>query len=165
MKIWYPNPSDLTKPWLFFDTLSIYKTDPIFMTPPKVIPRFSRANLLISGFIYNISTGENLNMVIDTFKAKLRSGLCVTGKGIFVKSANGLVYYLYLHNEKILLYKVFTRANPHIKYMVDTYGLTFGSSLKTCVDRKRHVIMASLVDPSDSPDWWVEYELSEAFLG
>ena len=157
-------PDFITPPW-HFNPLSVYRTDPIFMTPPKVIPRFSRVNSSINGFIYSISTGEKLWLVIDTLKAKLRSALPTQGRGVFVKPANGLVYYLYLHNEKILLYKVFTRANPHIKYMVDTYGLTFGSSLRTCVDRKRHVIMASLVDPSNSPDWWVEYELSEAFLG
>lgn len=150
------------KPWLL-EPLSIYKTDPIFMTPPKIIPRFSRVNSSISGFIYSISIGENLGLVIDTLKAKLRSSIITQGKGVFVKPANGLVYYLYPHDEKILLYKVFTRATPHITYMVDTYGLTFGWSLMTCVDRKRHVIMASLVDASDSPEWWVEHDLMETF--
>ena len=155
-------PDFITPPWLF-DPLSVYRTDPIFMTPPKVIPRFSRVNSSINGFIYSISTGENLDIIIDTLKAKLRSSIATQGRGVFVKPANGLIYYLYLHNGKMLLYKVCTRANPHIKYMVDTYGLTFGSSLRTCVDRKRHVIMASLVDPSDSPDWWVEHDLMETF--
>jgi hypothetical protein len=153
-----------TKPWLSYEPLSVYRTDPVFMTPPKVIPRFSRNNPSTAGFIYDICNVENLDRIIDVLKAKLRSAVITTSRGVFVKSANGLVYYLHVHNEKIFLYKVRTRANPHVTYMVDTYGMALGSSHGVAMDRKRHVIMGHLLDPSDSPDWWVEHELNEAFL-
>jgi hypothetical protein len=73
----------------------------------------------------------------------------------------------YTPRSQTKLYQLSTRAKDHLT-LDDCCLRTNGSwgfyyKNRMLVDKSRHVIMASLVDPSDPPPWLVEFELTALF--
>lgn len=143
------------------------KTEPIIVSD-IMLPRLYHSDTVYGlGGIVRIKTAEEyrgLILRVDVYHHFHRFG--------YFSAPDNKIYalapYAYTRKEKPKLYQLSTRAKDHLTlddcYLETNGNWGFYHRGRLLVDKSRHVIMASLVDPSDPPPWLVEFELARLFL-
>ena len=142
------------------------KTEPIIVSD-IMLPRLYHSDTAYGlGGIARIETVEEYRHLSSRVDLYHRFGKF----GYFLAPDNkiyALGAYTYTPKEKPKLYQLSTRATNSISlddcYLETNGNWGFYHKDRLLVDKRRHVIMASLVDPHNGPPWLVEFELMALF--
>lgn len=142
------------------------KTEPIIVSD-IMLPRLYHSEIVSGlGGITRLTTAEEYRGLINKVDVYPR-----WGKFGYFSAPDNKIYALasctYTPKEKPKLYQLSTRSKEHLT-LNDCYLETNGNwgfyyRGRLLVDKRRHVIMASLVDPSHGLPWLVEFELTALF--